>query len=99
MKETHLLAGWGRIGNLGLLFLASMVWLACSSQPETARTSAPPEAPPASPQPVSSVAGASGNAIEKSFGPIKAKVPAAKVRQGSASIRGPYPTRHHAVDS
>ena len=76
MKEKHLFAGWGWIGNLSLLCLASVVWLACSSQPETAGTSAPPEAPPASSQPVSSVAGASGNVVEKSFGPIKAKVPA-----------------------
>jgi hypothetical protein len=76
MKETNLSAGWGQIGSFALLFLASLVWLGCSAQPETGRTSAPPEAPPASPQPVSTVAGASGNAVEKNFGPIKAKVPA-----------------------
>jgi hypothetical protein len=85
MKETHLFASWGRLGNFGLLFLASVVWLACSSQPETARTSAPPEAPPASPQPVSSVADASGKAVDKSFGPIKAKVPSEWTEQTPSS--------------
>lgn len=75
MKGTHVLPGWGRIGSLGLLFSALVFWLACSAQPETARTAAP-ETPPASPQPVSTVAGASGSTVEKSFGPIKAKVPA-----------------------
>ena len=85
MKETHLFAGWGRLGSFGLPFLASVVWLACSSQPETARTSAPPEAPPASPQPVSSVADASGKAVDKSFGPIKAKVPSEWTEQTPSS--------------
>ena len=75
MKET-LSAGWGRIEIFALLFLASVVLLACSSQPETARTSAPPEAPPAPSQPVSAVADASASTVEKSFGPIKANVPA-----------------------
>ena len=85
MKETHLFAGWGRLGSFGLPFLASVVWLACGSQPETARTSAPPEAPPASPQPVSSVADASGKAVDKSFGPIKAKVPSEWTEQTPSS--------------
>jgi len=85
MKETHLLSGWSRIGNFGLLFLASVVLVACSSQPETGRTSAPPEAPPASTEPASSVADASGNAVEKSFGPIKAKVPAEWTEQTPSS--------------
>jgi len=85
MKGTHVLTGWGRIGSFGLLFSASLFWIACSAQPETARTSAPPEAPPASPQPVSTVAGASGSAVEKRFGPIKAKVPAAWSEQTPSS--------------
>ena len=83
MKET-LSAAWNRIGSVALLFLASVVLLACSSQPETARTSAPPEAPAASPQPVSA-ADASGSAAEKSFGPIKAKVPAEWTEQTPSS--------------
>ena len=65
MKETHLLAGWSRIGSFALLFLALVVGLACSTQPETARTPAPHEAPPASPQPVSTVADASGSMRRK----------------------------------
>ena len=84
MKET-LSAAWNRIGSVALLFLASVVLLACSSQPETARTSAPPETPPTSPQPVSAVAGASGSVAEKSFGPIKAKVPAEWTEQTPSS--------------
>jgi len=85
MKGTHVLTGWGRIGSFGLLVLASLFWLACSAQPETGRTSAPPEVPPASPQPASTVAGASGSAVERSFGPIKAKVPAEWIEQTPSS--------------
>ena len=85
MKGT-LLTGWGRIGSFGLLFLTLLFWLACSAQPETARTSAPPETPPsASPQPASTVAGEAGSAVEKSFGPIKAKVPAEWIEQTPSS--------------
>jgi len=85
MKETHLSAAWDRVGSFALLFLASMILLACSSQPETARTSAPPEAPPASPQPVSAAADVSGSVVEKSFGPIKAKVPTEWTEQTPSS--------------
>ena len=85
MKETNLLAGWSWIGSFTLLFLASVVLLACSSQPETARTSAPAEAPPASPQPVSAAGDVSGSVVEKSFGPIKAKVPADWTEQTPSS--------------
>lgn len=85
MKEIHLLTGSGRIGSFGLLFLTSLFWLACSAQPETARTSAPRETPPASPQPTSPVAAGSGSPIEKSFGTIKAKVPAEWTEQTPSS--------------
>jgi len=85
MKQTRLLAGWGRIGSFGLAFLASLTWLACNAQPETAKTSATPEPPPASPQAVSTADGASGSAVEKSFGPIKAKIPAEWTEQTPSS--------------
>ena len=85
MKETYLSAAWNRIGSFALVVLASMILLACSSQPETARTSAPPEAPPASPQPVSAAADVSGSVVEKSFGPIKAKVPTEWTEQTPSS--------------
>jgi len=85
MKGTHRITGWGRIGSFGLLFITTLFWLACSAQPETARTSAPPETPPASPHPVSTVAAESGSATEKGFGPIKAKVPAEWIEQTPSS--------------
>ena len=53
MKGTHRFAGRGRIESFGLLTLVSLLWLGCSTQPEGAKTSASPEAPPASPHPVS----------------------------------------------
>ena len=84
MKETHLSAAWDRIGSFALLFLASVAWFSCSTQPETARTSAAPEARPASPQPVSTASG-SGSVVEKSFGPIKAKVPTEWTEQTPSS--------------
>jgi hypothetical protein len=83
MKETHLIAGWGN-RSVALLFLASVVWFGCSTQPQTARTSAPQDAPPVSSQPVSTT-GASGSVTEKSFGPIKAKVPAEWAEQTPSS--------------
>jgi hypothetical protein len=85
MKETHLLAGWGRTGSFALLFLSLVVGLACSTQPETARTPAPHDAPAAAPQPVSTVADASSSMVEKSFGPIKAKLPAEWTEQTPSS--------------
>lgn len=85
MKETRLVLTWSQLGRFGVLFLASLVWIACNSQPETARTPAPHEAPPAPPQPVSAVAIATGGTIEKSFGPVKAKVPAEWTEQTPSS--------------
>lgn len=89
MKRTHLVTSWDRIGSFGLLFLASLFCLACSTQPET---SAPPEAPPASPHPVSAVAAESGSATQKGFGPIKAKIPAEWTEQtpSSSMRKGQY---------
>lgn len=88
MKETRLVLTWSQLGRFGLFFLASLVWIACNSQPETTRTPAPHEAPAAPPQPVSAVATATGGTIEKSFGPIKAKVPAEWTEQTpSSSLR------------
>src|SRR5258705_6661060 len=84
MKETPLLVGWGRNGTFAPLFLASAVLLGCSTQPETARTSAPHDAPPVSPQ-AASTTGASGSVSEKSFGPIKAKVPSEWTEQTPSS--------------
>ena len=81
MKGTRILTCWSRIECFGLLFFASLFWVACSAQPETARTPAPPASPP----PVSTAAGASGSAVEKSFGPIKAKVPAEWTEQTPSS--------------
>jgi hypothetical protein len=83
MKETHFLARWGRIGSFALLFLALVVGLACSAQPETTRPSATPEAPPS--QPASTAADASGTTVEKTFGPIKAKVPGEWTEQTPSS--------------
>ena len=101
MKETTLFEGWGRIGSFGFLFLTSLVWLACSAQPETARTAAPPEAPPASAQPVSTVAGTLGSSVEKSFGAIKARVPSEwTVQTPTSSMRkGQYALPRVAGDS
>jgi hypothetical protein len=85
MKETNLDLILAPLGRFGLLLLASLVWIACSSQPETTRTPAAHEAPATSPQPVSAVAAAAGAVIEKSFGPIKAKVPAEWTEQTPSS--------------
>jgi hypothetical protein len=85
MKETQLLAGWGRIGSFALFFLSLVLGLGCSTQPETARTPATHDAPAASPQPVSTAAESSSSTVEKSFGPIKAKVPAEWTEQTPSS--------------
>ena len=85
MKGTYGFAGRGRIDSFGLLTLVSLLWLGCSTKPEGAKTSAPPEAPPASPHPVSASAGNSGSGDEKSFGPIKAKVPTEWTEQTPSS--------------
>ena len=75
MTGTHRFACLGQIECFGLLILASLLWLGCSTQPEGAKSSASPEAPPASPHPGSASAGNSGSGAERTFGPIKAKVP------------------------
>ena len=85
MKGTHRLAGMSRIESFALLILVSLLWLGCSTQPEAARTSAPPEATPASPAPVSTATGSSGSGTEKNFGPIKAKVPVEWTEQSPSS--------------
>lgn len=85
MKGTHRLAGMSRIESFALLILVSLLWLGCSTQPEAARTSPPPEAPPASPEPVSAATGSSGSGTEKNFGPIKAKVPVEWTEQSPSS--------------
>jgi len=85
MKETHLAIGWRLTRSFCLLFSVSLSWLACSGQPETTRTVAPAEATSASAPPVSAVAGESGSATEKAFGPIKAKIPAEWIEQTPSS--------------
>jgi hypothetical protein len=85
MKGTHLMTNSVQIGRLGLLLFASLVWLACSTQPETARTAAAPEEPSAPLQPVSTAGGTPGNSVAKSFGPIRAGVPAEWAEQTPAS--------------
>jgi len=85
MKGTHRLAGISRIESFALLILVSLLWLGCSTQPEATRTSAPPEAPAASSQPVSAAISTSGSGTAKTFGPIKARVPVEWTEQSPSS--------------
>lgn len=75
MKGNDALKGWTRFRRSLLFCLPPLLLVACSSQQESSRSSVPPETPPVASQPTSAVVAAAGGTVEKSFGPIKAKVP------------------------
>jgi hypothetical protein len=64
------------------VLLTFLFWTACSTQTETAH---PPPAAEVQPQPASPAGAGSGSSSEKSFGPIKAKVPSEWAEQTPSS--------------